>query len=130
MFFHAAHVALSESFPTDTVVSVHGFLDNGVSISNGTKSSPAADSFQIKLVDTLVRVFPDEKITTCQQYPGAPYGRRMCGGENVQGRHINGSANACTQNAESSSARFIHIEQSRAVRNQRDLVIQAFREAL
>lgn len=130
MFFHAAHVALSESFTTATIVSVHGFLDNGISISNGTDSSPTADSFHIKLVNALVRVFPEEKITSCQQYPGAPYERRMCGSENVQGRHINGSANACTQTAESSSDRFIHIEQSLAVRSQRDLVLQAFGEAL
>ena len=100
MFFHAAHVALSESFAGDTVLSVHGFSYPGISVSNGTDDSPGDGSFHIRLVEELTAALPAETITSCQDYPGAPCEKRMCGAENVQGRHLNGSPDPCSRNAD------------------------------
>ena len=131
LLFQSAHVALAESFSDDFVVSLHGFGDTGASVSNSTPSAaPAADSLHIRLVDALQAALPGEKITSCQDYPGAPFEKRMCGSENVQARHVNGSADICGQNASTTSNRFVHVEQSRAVRDKRAQVIAAFGEAL
>lgn len=130
MLFQAAHVALAEAFPQDVVTSLHGMPDPGVSVSNGTQMSPAADSFHARLVSELSSALPSETITSCQDVAGGTMQKRWCGSENVQGRHVNGSADVCSANASLTSNRFVHLEQSRSVRDQRELVIAAFGAAL
>ena len=130
MLFQAAHVALSESFGEDLVTSLHGMPDPGISVSNGTQMSPASDSFQVRLLHELTLALPSEQITTCQDTPGSTADKRWCGSENVQGRHVNGAADVCAADATVTSNRFVHIEQSRAVRDQRALVIDAVGRAL
>ncbi len=55
---------------------------------------------------------------------------RLCGTTNVQGRHLNGASQPCTEAAASASGRFIHLEQSAAVRAQAELVIAALAAAM
>jgi hypothetical protein len=130
MLFQAAHVALAESFKKDSVTSLHGMEDPGISISNGTQMSPAADSLEVRLIGELSYAFVGEQITMCQDYPGTTTDNRWCGSENVQGRHVNGSPDVCAANATISSNRFVHVEQSRAIRDARAQVIEAFGRAL
>lgn len=130
MFFQTAHVALAESFAEDAVTSLHGMPDPGISVSNGTQMSPAPDSFQVRLLGELISAFPSEQITSCQDYSGISANKRWCGSENVQGRHVNGAPDVCAANATVTANRFVHVEQSRAVRDQRSQVIAAFDKAL
>lgn len=130
MLFQAAHVALAESYPTDIVASLHGMPDPGISVSNGTQMSPAVDSFQARLLTSLTQAFPADQVTTCQALTGATQDKRWCGSENVQGRHVNHAADVCAANATETSNRFVHVEQSRGIRDQRAMVIAAFADAL
>jgi hypothetical protein len=41
--------------------------------------------------------------------------RKLCGYTNVQGRHINGDADACRDSVDRATGRFIHIEQDWSV---------------
>ena len=41
--------------------------------------------------------------------------RRLCGFTNVQGRSVNGDANACRGNVDEGTGRFIHMEQDGSV---------------
>jgi hypothetical protein len=125
--FQAAHEALTELFPTDLVVSLHGFGDNGVSLSNGTSDAIDPSDPVARLASALKDRLPDEAITTCNTYDGDNYLLRLCGTTNVQGRHLNGSVDACTQPADQASQRFIHMEQSLTIRqSELDAVLEAF----
>lgn len=124
--FQAVHVELSEHYADDLVVSVHGMSGAGVSLSDGTKGSIAADSFIARLAAELTTRFPDEPITSCNSYPGGTQADILCGTTNVQGRHLNGSKEPCTLSAKSASGRFIHLEQSKTVRAQPWDVAAAF----
>jgi hypothetical protein len=131
-FFHAAHVTLAHLYASDWVVGVHGMADAGVSLSDGTSRDTTADSPVARIAAALVESFggaglASGPVTTCNTYPGAPAVQlRLCGTTDVQGRHLNGSLNACTSSATSSSSRFIHLEQSLRVRDNPDLVVSAF----
>lgn len=126
--FHSAHVAVSERFSNDLVVSLHGFADNGVSLSNGTSDAIDASDPVARLAMALEQRLPNEAITTCNAYDGGNHALRLCGTTNVQGRHLNGSANACTVSADQASQRFIHMEQSLGIRRgELDAVQGAFK---
>jgi hypothetical protein len=130
-FFQVAHVALAEHAADDLVVAVHGSADPGVSLSDGSTFATTANSPVARLAAELVTRFQGsplaaEPITTCNSYPGAPaVDERLCGTTDVQGRHLNGSANACAAAATAASGRFLHMEQSRAVRDQPTIVAAA-----
>jgi hypothetical protein len=126
-FFQHAHAALADSFATDLVVSVHGMAGDGVSLSDGTTRPTTADADVARLRAHLAAELPDAPITTCNDYPGAPAVEvRLCGGTNVQGRHLNGSADPCRRAPAGARGRFIHMEQSRAVRDRPAAVARAF----
>lgn len=116
-FFHRAHVALAERHTDHVVVSVHGEGGDGGSISDGTSGATTADSRVARLQVALRAAFPGLPITACNAWPGAPaIEERLCGSTNVQGRHVNGVADACHDAAARASGRFIHLEQSRTLR--------------
>jgi hypothetical protein len=124
-FFHAAHVALAND--ADAVfVSVHGMGSDGVSLSNGTTGDTTAASWVAELGSALSSELPAEMVTTCNDYPGATVRNLLCGTTNAQGRLLNGSSDACSTPATSASGRFIHMEQSLAVRGQASSVAAAF----
>jgi len=127
--FHALHVAASEAFPEDLVVSVHGMSGDGASLSDGTDATVDADSPVARLATAMTGAFPNEPITTCNPGTEAEVDLRLCGTTNVQGRHLNGSADPCVETADSGSGRFIHLEQSRSIRAAPDRVADAL-EAL
>jgi hypothetical protein len=130
-FFHRAHAALAEHYADELVVAVHGSADPGVSISDGTTFATAPDLPVARFAAELSSRFQGsslsaEPVTTCNAYSGAPaVEERLCGTTDVQGRHLNGSANACTELSSAASGRFLHMEQSRAVRDEATIVAAA-----
>lgn len=126
--FSAAHVTLSGTFAEDVVASLHGFGQDGASISDGTTDDVDASAPSARLAAALAARFAD--VTSCNAGAGVPVEVRLCGTTNTQGRHLNGSPNACLEPGTTTRGRFIHLEQSRAVRADRAGVIAAFRDAL
>ena len=126
--FHRMHVGFADAFEDAVVVSVHGMARDGVSLSNGTSSPVAADSPVARLAAGLVAEGVED-VTACNDGAGVPRELHLCGGTNVQGRYVNGSPEACTERAPAATDRFIHIEQSRAVRDAPDRVQAAFERA-
>lgn len=126
--FQAVHEAIAEQWSQMTVISLHGFTDDGVSLSDGTTDPTTEDSTVAKMATALESEFSDAKITVCNDYPGATREVRLCGSTNVQGRHLNGSADACTMRASEAGGRFIHMEQSRSIRETPDRVAEALGE--
>lgn len=129
--FMTIHRAFTDRHYDDLVVSIHGMGEPGVSISDGTTLATTATSAVARLAGALREAFPRERITTCNAYEGAKVAERLCGTTNVQGRHLNGAViNACTSSAYSSTGRFLHLEQSRKVRNRWRKVAAALRAVL
>ncbi len=125
-FYHRAHVVLSDIHGTDTVISLHGMVRDGISLSNGT-DDPVADTSPVaQLAGVLVTAFPGEQVTTCNTYEDSLTEVHLCGSTNTQGRHLNGSDEVCTERATEGSGRFIHTEQNRAIRVRPDEVATAF----
>jgi len=129
--FHDVHMVLADAFADDVVVSLHGMSSAGISLSNGTTASVVDDD---ALVARLARAFDTRytDVTVCNALPAddVPLVERLCGTTNAQGRHLNGSADACTLPASTSTGRFLHLEQSLEVRDDVDGVIAAFDEVL
>jgi hypothetical protein len=118
--FHVAHQELSEFFPTSIVLSLHGFIYEGASLSDGTALNTTATSNSARFHKTLRKYFPGEFITTCNTYTGAVgISKRMCGTTNVQARHINKTPtlDICHEYSNTTADRFIHMEQSGILRN-------------
>lgn len=126
-FFQSAHETLARLFPDDVIVSVHGFADDGASVSDGTNDPVAADAPSARLARALSARF--DGVTSCNDGAGVPTVERLCGTTNVQGRHLNGAADACTDAAPRASGRFVHLEQSRLLRGDPATVAAAFAEA-
>ena len=55
-------------------------------------------------------------MTTCNASDDVRADQHLCGTTNVQGRVLNGSAQACTEPAGTASDRFIHLEQNLSIR--------------
>lgn len=126
--FHRAHEALSARFFETLVVSVHGFGLPGASLSDGTNDALPGASPVAALAVALSMRFAD--VTSCNAGAGVALDERLCGTANVQGRHLNGVADVCGDFAASASGRFVHLEQSRALRDAPERVADAFVEAL
>ena len=129
--FHTAHRALSEHFTHDWVVGVHGMGSPGASVSDGTEAPVSQNAPSAKLATALASRFSD--VTTCNPITGSsaiPVANRLCGTTDVQGRHLNGAQLACTSKPDSASGRFVHLEQSKAVRSANDAVQSALDEVL
>lgn len=118
--FHLAHTVLAERWNKAIVVSLHGMLDDNsgvrtsLIVSNGIR---APDSNQ-KTPGTKFRLGLDSLMTppgtavSCNWPSDAAYNHRpLCGYTNVQGRHVNGDADACRDSMDQGTDRFIHLEQ-------------------
>jgi len=123
--FHAAHSTLADHFSEDIVISVHGMGGDGVSLSNGTKLDVDGGSLVARFAAELTGFYPDQYITTCNGYPDAMVDARLCGSTNVQGRHLNASTDSCTEADTEASQRFIHMEQTRGIRQDPGNVVSA-----
>jgi hypothetical protein len=122
--FHAAHIAFAERWPNSVVVSLHGMREDtdgvrtSVIVSNGVRAADttrrtAATRFRLALGRSIR---PAGTVVSCNLTADAAYGfRKLCGYTNVQGRHVNGAADACRESVDQGTGRFIHIEQDWAV---------------
>ena len=128
--YQRIHEVLATHFEEDWIVSLHGMSDDGISISNGTELDSTAGTPEALLGAALTTAFPGEPVTSCNDWPGAQVYTRLCGTTNTQGRHLNGSLDACGEQATQSSGRFIHLEQSALVRAQAETVIDALDSVL
>ena len=124
-FFHTAHIALADGLPSTTILQLHMFLDPGASVSNGKKRNTTADQPSARFAEALTEAFPNEFITSCNDYGAGNEADRTCGTSNTQGRHLNGSDDACGESPSEVSGRFIHLEQNVSVINQADKVAEA-----
>ena len=122
--YQVAHEEISDAFPDDIVLSLHGMAGLGISISAGVLGQVPDDSFQSQFATQLLLSFADEDITSCNPYPGGSTQQRLCGTTNLQGRYVNGSESPCDTSAEEISGRFIHLEQSIEVRENYDEIIE------
>ena len=126
-FFQAAHVAVAQSWPQDFVISLHGMARAGASVSDGTNDPVDARSLVARVAQALI----DKgimNVTSCNAGTAAVTEEYLCGSTNTQGRHLNGSADACYRGAPTSSGRFLHLEQERSLRDDPALVTAAFVE--
>ena len=128
--FQVAHEVLADAFPTDWALGIHGMEADGISVSDGTEEASSDDAAAAVIGSALMAQFPEEQVTSCNEWSGAVVEDRYCGEFNVQGRYVNGSTFPCSIQAPGSSGRFVHIEQSQAVREQAASVAQAIETAL
>ena len=111
--FEAAHEALTSLWPASVALSVHGHSDSAcedVFLSSGVGADPGP------LVPALRERLLAEAGLTVGAAGIAGSSCSLTGGTNVQGRFSNGSSSPCTAAATAASGRFVHAEQSRAVR--------------
>lgn len=111
-FFHGAHEVLSAHFAETPVISLHAFLEAGVSISDGTQGDTDPNSLVAQLTQAMAEQLPQQQVTSCNDYGTDRHDPRICGTTNTQGRHLNGSPNACRERPDEASGRFIHLEQN------------------
>lgn len=117
--FQIAHDELVGAWLRSLVVSLHGMRkthDPLVIVSDGSKESRQKDDALSGLLRNALRRElggQPELAVSCNDKEDRKYRfRKLCGFTNVQGRSLNRSADVCTQNALSSSGRFLHVEQT------------------
>ncbi len=115
--FHGAHLALADAWPTAAVVSLHGTAQDVAYISDGTRGNGASDNRVASVVQELAASFAAVGIRSCDVYDAAIPGPWLCGTTNVQGRSLNGSPDACSTPAATTSGRFLHLEQPTSLRD-------------
>jgi hypothetical protein len=118
--FHAAHLAFSERWRNAIFISLHGMKEGTNSartsliISNGARDAdPEARTVATKLRLALERSIGEPgRVVSCNLPADEAYNfRKLCGYTNVQGREVNGDADACRGSVDSGTGRFIHVEQ-------------------
>lgn len=122
--YHAAHVLLAQRWPSSVVLSLHGMKEDtdgvrtSVIISNGIRADDGAQ----QTVATKFRAALNQSIAqpgavvSCNLPADAVYAfRKLCGYTNVQGRYVNGDADACRVSVDQGTGRFIHMEQDWSV---------------
>lgn len=125
--FHAAHEALAAQWPGAVVVSIHGFEkrrsapETWVVLSDGgSAESGDTGSLTRRLRDRLRAMLGegDARAVACDDVADRRFGYpRLCATNNVQGRHVNASGDACRKGVTRGNGRFLHIEQTRDVRD-------------
>jgi hypothetical protein len=129
--FHAAHKTLFRVHEAATFVSLHGMAQEGVSISNGTRRPVAKEGSPVPaLVNAFRETFEDARVSTCNAFPGAYADYRLCGTTNLQGRHVNGYGGVSVAEPTHASGRFVHVEQSRDIRENMRATVAVFRRWL
>jgi len=125
--FHVAHEELAARYPQALVVSVHGFAkrpsapDTWVVLSDGGKEEGGdAGNLTRRLRDKLRANLDggDARAVACDDLDDRRFNfPRLCAATNVQGRHLNGSSDACRQGIDRGTGRFLHVEQTREIRD-------------
>lgn len=111
--FQKATENLFNNVNNSVFIQLHGFAkqqtDPYVIMSNGTRETPAID-YATLIKDALI--IEDNMLTFKLAHIDTSWDR-LIGFTNTQGRLINNSVNHCNSSANSTSGRFIHIEQER-----------------
>jgi len=122
--FHAAHLAFAERWSGAIFVSLHGMRESTNSahtsliVSNGARDAdPDAQTIATRLRLALEGPMGEPgRVVSCNLPADDVYRyRRLCGYTNVQGRQVNGDADACRGSVDSGTGRFIHLEQDGSV---------------
>ena len=122
-FYHAAHVLLTARWPSSIVMSLHGMKEDtegvrtSVILSNGIRADDTKQTVATRFRAMLGRrITQPGAVVSCNLPADAVHDfRRLCGFTNVQGRSVNGDANACRGNVDEGTGRFIHMEQDGSV---------------
>ncbi len=129
--YQALHEGLLDGDGDVISVQLHGFAHDGVEphayVSDGTTDSADANGLSRQLAEMLSASIASGSAASCNN-PEDPH--RLCGTTNTQGRHANGTADACSTSSSGATGRFLHIEQSKALRGtdgavHRGLLIEA-----
>jgi hypothetical protein len=116
--FHVAHRSFAQRWPKSIVFQPHGFDNSGSAvwfvISDGsTEKRPGDTMLTGRVRNALRQALGRERAVSCQDPDDKSIQTRwLCASTTVQGRDLNGSPDACHSNAERSSGRFLHIEQT------------------
>lgn len=116
--FHTSHLYFTRAWANAIVFQPHGFKNSGNSvwfvISDGTKEKRSGDKMLTGRVRDAVRAaVGKDRAVSCQDPDDRSIQTRwLCATTTIQGRDLNGSANACRERANKSSGRFLHIEQT------------------
>lgn len=127
-FFQAAHAAACRLDPRPVALSIHGHASEApdIIVSDGTDRPAPPEAFANRLRAALLR--RGVRAASCN-FEG-DRGLRLCGTTNVQGRLWNGSRDPCALAPPGASGLFLHLEQSRAVRKDPRVLIEALLEVL
>ncbi len=102
---------LNEKFEDASFIQLHGFAklssDPNLILSNGTRQSPSIDKID-ELRSHLQNI--DQNLTFKIVHIHTDW-TRLTAFTNTQGRYLNEGSNPCTNNASSTTGKFIHIEQ-------------------
>jgi hypothetical protein len=116
--FHVAHRIFERRWPQSVVFQPHGFANGGSPvwfvISDGSAEKRPGDAMLTGRVrDALRETLGRERAVSCQDPDDRGIKTRwLCATTTVQGRDLNGSADACRSDAPYASGRFLHIEQT------------------
>ncbi|MCA9540263.1 MAG: hypothetical protein KC620_15300 [Myxococcales bacterium] len=116
--FHAMHVALADTYFRHYAISLHGLSGPDVIVSDGTEFRASGGTPIADVATHLRDVLAGEvEVMSCNGVRGMVGTDSHCGTTNAQGRHLNESANVCGESADTSSYRFVHLEQPRYLRD-------------
>ncbi len=115
--YQVVHQVFIDAFANDWVVSVHGMVADGVSLSNGAGGATSVTSAVGHVYGAFVAAYPESYITSCNAWEGAVVAEVLCGTTNTQGRYVNASQEVCNEPAAVDSGRFVHMEQSKVFRD-------------
>jgi hypothetical protein len=111
--FQVAHETLLDSNAALIAVALHGFAQSGSEphafVSDGTRALASATSLANQFTTRLMAV--TGLTNAAQSCNDGSTGARLCGTDDIQGRHANRSPNTCLLDAPA-TGRFLHIEQS------------------
>lgn len=119
-FFQAAHQAFAAVWPRSVAVSLHGMEEDRVGPKTSIIVSTGAHGMDVDLQYPATRLrsslgrlpVPAGTVVSCNLPSDEVFGyRKLCGFTNVQGRFINRSVDICSASTETTTGRFVHIEQ-------------------
>jgi len=116
--FHTAHRVFTRAWPASIAFQPHGFTNAGNSvwfvISDGTNEKRSGDTMLAGRVRDAVRAaVGKDRAVSCQDPDDRSIKTRwLCATTTVQGRDLNGSPDICRKKADTSTGRFLHIEQT------------------
>lgn len=122
--FHVAHVEFAGLWNKSVVVSLHGMREDDAGVRTTVIISDGAHDKDVsqQTVATKLRLALSKAAThagmivSCNWPEDEKYGfRKLCGYTNVQGRHVNNSADVCRASVDNATGRFVHLEQDWSV---------------